>query len=62
MSSGVIKGIGEKTALKLLEQYDTLENIINNVNELKGKIVTCEFENYNIFRKFIDVIDDEKNI
>ena len=32
-----IKGIGEKTALKLLSEYTTLENIIANANELKGK-------------------------
>ena len=32
-----IKGIGEKTALKLLNEYNTLENIIANANELKGK-------------------------
>lgn len=40
-----IKGIGEKTALKLLEQYDTLENIINSVNELKGKVQSSILEN-----------------
>lgn len=40
-----IKGIGEKTALKLLEQYDTLENIIANVNNIKGKIHDCILEN-----------------
>ena len=32
-----IKGIGEKTALKLLSEYNTLENIIDHVDELKGK-------------------------
>ncbi len=40
---------------ELLKFFD-----VQRVNELKGKIVTCEFENYNTFRKFIDVIDDEK--
>lgn len=39
-----IKGIGEKTAIKLLDQYHTLENIINNVNELKGKVQSCILE------------------
>lgn len=33
-----IKGIGEKTALKLLEQYNSLENIVSHENELKGKV------------------------
>lgn len=33
-----IKGIGDKTAIKLLNEYQTLENIIANVDDLKGKI------------------------
>ena len=43
-----IKGIGEKTAIKLLDQYQSLENIINNVNELKGKVHDCILENQEI--------------
>ena len=33
-----VKGIGEKTALKLLEEYDTLDNIYKNIDSIKGKI------------------------
>lgn len=33
-----IKGIGEKTAVKLLNEYQTLENIIAHVDEIKGKL------------------------
>lgn len=33
-----IKGVGEKTALKLLEQYKTFEGVYENVDELKGKL------------------------
>jgi DNA polymerase I len=33
-----IPGIGEKTALKLLNQYQTLENIIAHADEIGGKI------------------------
>ena len=33
-----VAGIGPKTAAKLLEQYGTLENIIENIDSLKGKI------------------------
>ena len=40
-----IKGIGEKTAIKLLEEFGTLENIINNVSNLKGKVQTVITEN-----------------
>lgn len=32
-----IKGIGAKTAIKLLEQYGSVEGILENVHELKGK-------------------------
>ena len=32
-----IKGIGPKSACSLLEKYNTLENIIDHVDELKGK-------------------------
>lgn len=31
-----IKGIGEKTALKLLQEYKTLDGIYQNVNNIKG--------------------------
>ena len=33
-----IKGVGEKTAIKLLSEYKTLENIFSNVDQLKGKL------------------------
>lgn len=32
-----VKGIGEKTALKLLQEYKSLENIYDNIDEIKGK-------------------------
>lgn len=32
-----IPGIGEKTAIKLLRHYDTIENLLENSGELKGK-------------------------
>ena len=33
-----IKGVGEKTAAKLLKQYGTLENILDNAEHIKGSI------------------------
>ena len=33
-----IKGIGEKTAAKLLQEYDTLENILANADNIKGSV------------------------
>ena len=31
-----VKGIGEKTALKLLKTYDTIDNLYSHIDELKG--------------------------
>lgn len=33
-----IKGVGEKTALKLLHQYGTVENLKEHMDEIKGKM------------------------
>ena len=33
-----VKGIGEKTALKLLQDYGSLENIYVNIDKIKGKV------------------------
>ena len=33
-----VKGIGEKTALKLLQEYGSLENIYVNLDKIKGKL------------------------
>ena len=33
-----VKGVGEKTALKLLKEYKTLDNIYNNIDSIKGKL------------------------
>ncbi|WP_143308760.1 DNA polymerase I [Chitinophaga vietnamensis] len=33
-----IAGIGEKTAMKLLAQYDTLENVLDNADAIGGKM------------------------
>lgn len=33
-----VKGIGDKTALTLLQQYGTIENIYNNIDSIKGKL------------------------
>ncbi|WP_338974640.1 DNA polymerase I [Spiroplasma endosymbiont of Tricholauxania praeusta] len=43
-----IKGIGQKTAISLLKEYDTLENIIENVEQLKpnvSKLIKLNFNN-----------------
>ena len=33
-----IAGVGEKTAMKLLEEYGTLENVLAHASEVKGKL------------------------
>lgn len=33
-----VKGVGEKTALKLLQQYKTLDGIYEHLDEIKGKL------------------------
>ena len=33
-----VKGIGEKTALTLISQYKTIENLYDHIDELKGKL------------------------
>lgn len=33
-----VNGIGEKTALKLLSEYHTIENLYDNIDQIKGKV------------------------
>ncbi len=33
-----VKGIGEKTALTLIQKYNTIENLYNHIDEIKGKL------------------------
>ena len=33
-----VKGIGEKTAIKLIGEYDTIENLYDNINNITGKV------------------------
>ncbi|MCO4783104.1 MAG: DNA polymerase I [Candidatus Cloacimonetes bacterium] len=33
-----VKGVGEKTAIKLIKEYETLENLYDNVDQIKGKL------------------------
>lgn len=41
-----IPGVGEKTAVKLLAQYGTLENVIEHKDEIKGKLGERVREHY----------------
>lgn len=33
-----VKGCGEKTAIKLIQEYDTIENLYDNIDNIKGKL------------------------
>lgn len=33
-----VKGVGEKTAINLIQTYNSIENLYENVNEIKGKL------------------------
>jgi len=33
-----VPGVGEKTALKLLKEYESIDTLLRNVNDLKGKL------------------------
>jgi len=54
-----IPGIGPKTAAKLLEQYDSVENLVANAHELKGKQKekVIEFGQQGILSKELATID-----
>ncbi len=45
-----IPGIGEKTAVKLIEEYDDFDNIIAHAEEIKGKVGEAIKENKEIGR------------
>ncbi|NLP21821.1 MAG: DNA polymerase I [Erysipelotrichaceae bacterium] len=40
-----IPGVGEKTALKLLNEFDNVENLLKNTDKLKGKLKERVIEN-----------------
>ncbi|MBQ5388246.1 MAG: DNA polymerase I [Paludibacteraceae bacterium] len=52
------KGVGEKTAVQLLQQFGTIENLLNNTDQLKGALqrkVQEQVENIR-FSKFLATI------
>lgn len=54
-----IPGVGEKTAIKLIGEYGSVENIIANAGELKGKLKerVTEFADQAILSKQLATID-----
>jgi len=57
-----VKGIGEKTALKLLQEYKTLDGIYNNIDNIGGKVKEkLEFDKANAYLSY-DIATIEKNV
>lgn len=54
-----IKGVGKKTAIKLLKQYDNVANIVANASQVKGKLgeKIAEFGDLGILSKQLATID-----
>lgn len=59
-----IPGVGEKTAVKLLKEYQTLENILAHKHEIKGKLGEniVEHENLALMSKELVTIDCDANL
>jgi len=59
-----LPGIGEKTAAKLLAQFDTVEGLIANVEQLKGKQkeIVEQFAEQGLLSKKLAIIDTEAPI
>jgi DNA polymerase-1 len=51
-------GVGEKTAVKLLDEFETIENLLNSTNQLKGSLKTKIESNKEqiIFSQFLATI------
>lgn len=56
-----IPGIGEKTAVKLIQEYGNLENIIENASSIKGKLGEKIIENQELGRlcKHLAIIETD---
>jgi DNA polymerase-1 len=56
-----VPGIGEKTACKLIQDYENLEKIYENIEKIKGKVQTLLIENKEqafLSRKLSQIIND----
>ena len=59
-----LPGVGEKTALKLLSEYGSVENVIANVEQLKGKLKenVLNFHEKATFSKWLATIKTDAEI
>ena len=60
-----IPGIGEKTALYLMQQYGSIDNIYNNINTLKAGIATALIDGRHLLeltRTLVTIVTDYTKI
>ncbi len=59
-----LPGVGEKTALKLLSEYGSVENVIANAGQLKGKLkeIVLNFHEKATFSKWLATIKTDAEI
>ena len=57
-----VKGVGEKTALKLLEEYKSLDGIYENIDSIKGKVQEKLIESKDMAYMSYKLATIEKNI
>ena len=57
-----VAGVGEKTAVTLLEKYGTLEGVYENIDEIKGalKAIISEKRKRQRFHVKIDWLNNQK--
>ncbi len=56
-----VPGIGEKTALKLIRQYQSLENLYQNIDQIKGKLKDKLLQNKDLAflsKKLVTILTD----
>lgn len=57
-----VPGVGKKTASKLLNEYQTLKNIYDNIEEIKGSLKNKLSENYEQAKKSQALATIEQNV
>ncbi|HEY7746172.1 MAG TPA: DNA polymerase I [Desulfuromonadales bacterium] len=58
-----VPGIGEKTAVKLIQEFGTVENLLDNLDQVKGKVQEKlrEFgDQARLSKKLVTLVDDMK--
>jgi len=60
-----VNGVGEATALKLLHEYNSIENIYSHLNSIKPSLREClktGYDNLNLTRELVTIVTDYTKI